>query len=83
MPDRQRLQKIFDLVMQDPASARGMDVSTTCRLLAEKAKAQVPISEYEQTITDLEGLYLDQFLHTCLADPSFAQRVRDSMRLYL
>jgi hypothetical protein len=36
------LLDLFDNVMREPLSARGIDVSETCRLLAERVRALVP-----------------------------------------
>jgi hypothetical protein len=47
------LLDLFDGVMRDPRSSRGIDVNETCRLLAERVRAVVPAADYKSTMTQL------------------------------
>lgn len=77
------LDDIFDSVMRNPASHRGMDVNETARLLAEAIKGRVTADGYEAAMQQAERRYLDEFLNTCVIDPSFAARVQRAIRLYI
>lgn len=72
------IRRLFDDVMRNPESARGLDVETTARLLAEAAKSKWPI-DYLARLRELEEHYLDQFLHTAMAIPGFSVQVRTAL----
>lgn len=76
------LLPLFDQVMRTEQSQRGMNISETCRLLSDIARQHTDLAPYEQIISDLEDIYLEQFLHTCLAIPDFAKRVHSTMSHY-
>lgn len=77
------LRHIFDDVMRTPESSRGMHVEETCRLLAEQVKKVVPVGDYAPTMRQLEALYMDQFIHTCITDPTFARSIRSAILRFL
>lgn len=77
------LDQLFDEVMRDPRSIRGMDVEETCRILSELAKARVLASEYASTMRELERRYLDGFINTAVAYPGFADRIRKAINLHI
>ncbi len=77
------LTEIFDDVMRIPESHRGLAVNDTCRLLAERVRSRFSRSEYSLRMKELESYYIDQFLHTASADPTFVERIRHGIALYL
>jgi hypothetical protein len=84
MPLTEReLDEIFDSVMRDPRSRRGLDVEETCRLLAEALKAKATPAEYPSSIRSMEQRYLDAFINTAVVRPGFVDRIKKSMNLYL
>ena len=80
-PDR--LRQIFYDVLRQPESSLGMDVPETCRLLAERMKAEADPADYAEGLRQLEELYLDQFLYTCLADPTFSDAVHAGIARFI
>lgn len=76
------LQNQFDEVMRNPASARGMDIDETGRLLAEAARSPSAPGGYAELINEFEALYLEQFLRTCMTNPTFGPRIRVIMARY-
>lgn len=74
---------IFDEIMADPSSMRGLDVEETCRMLASKIKALVEPADYLSTIKAAEEIYLERFIQTCTQSPTFATRVRRSMAQFI
>lgn len=76
------LLDIFDTVMRNPESGRGLRVADTCRLLSREVKARYPADKYGEAMGALEGLYVEQFLHTCLLVPDFATQVQNEMKRF-
>jgi hypothetical protein len=77
------LREIFDEVMRVPESSRGMDVGETCRLIAERVKSRSDSSDYAKSMRKIEDIYLEQFIHTCMVDPSFAADIRAAIALHI
>ena len=77
-----RLLPLFDEVMRAEESQRGTNVPETCRLLAVIAKQHAEIAPYDRLISEFEELYLEQFIHTCMAVPDFAKQVHAMMNNY-
>lgn len=68
---------LFQDVMSEPESMRGLNVAETCRLLAARARGLG--GDYQGQLQALEDLYLDQFAHTCTMRPEFPATVRREM----
>lgn len=71
----------FDAIMRNPESARGLDVESTAKLLAEAIRRRWP-NEYEAKLTAMEEHYIEQFLHTAMALPGFVKQIHDAMRRF-
>jgi len=76
------LQAQFDDAMRNPASSRGLDIEETSKLLAEAAKLPSAPAAYVDLMNEFEALYLEQFLRTCMMNPTFGQRIRGTMARY-
>jgi hypothetical protein len=77
------LAHLFDDVMRDPESEHGINVAETGRLLAERVKDVGSPGAYQKAMQEVESIYLDRFVHTCAADPTFAKSVRTGIARYI
>ncbi len=73
---RQLAVEVLDAVVRRPESGRGLNVDETCSLLANRAESLVSPGEFRSLMLEIESEYVEQFLHTCLVIPDFADRVR-------
>lgn len=81
--DQATLEALFDEVSTKPESARGYNVDTICRLLAEAAKERFSPSEYGGVMRRLEDIYISRFIHTISVDPGFLQQIRAGITHFL
>lgn len=77
-----RIAAIFDAVLNDPHSSRGLDVDATARLLAEAVRLKSKAADYSSHLQAVEEYYVRQFLNTAILIPEFPSRIKKAMKRF-